>query len=409
MLDEKTIKTVKETAPVLKEHSNEIGKRFYQLLFKKVPDLYNLFNQTNQKRGIQQEALAYSVYAAGENIDHLEAVEPVIRRVTEKHVAIGVEAEQYPVVGETLLEAVKDVLGETASDDILDAWGKAYKYIADEFIRIENERYEELENMPGGWKGFRDFVVDKKEKESDLITSFYLKPKDGKPIATFKPGQYLTIKADIPGEKYTHIRHYSLSDAPRKDYYRISVKKESSEQNPSGIVSNYLHESVEEGDVLSFSAPAGDFVVEPLDKPLVLISGGVGITPMMSMLNTYTEKDKNRKIIFIHSSRNGNIQPFKEQLTNLAQNNKQVDYYVCYDSPTDEDQREKRYNKEGHIDLDWLESILPTNDADFYLCGPMPFLEAMVGQLNRWNVPKEQVKYEVFNPVAILGAEEGQQ
>lgn len=124
MLDEKTIKTVKETAPVLKEHSNEIGKRFYQLLFKKVPDLYNLFNQTNQKRGIQQEALAYSVYAAGENIDHLEAVEPVIRRVTEKHVAIGVEAEQYPVVGETLLEAVKDVLGETASDDILTLGGK---------------------------------------------------------------------------------------------------------------------------------------------------------------------------------------------------------------------------------------------------------------------------------------------
>lgn len=150
--------------------------------------------------------------------------------------AIGVEAEQYPVVGETLLEAVKDVLGETASDDILDAWGKAYKYIADEFIRIENERYEELENMPGGWKGFRDFVVDKKEKESDLITSFYLKPKDGKPIATFKPGQYLTIKADIPGEKYTHIRHYSLSDAPRKDYYRISVKKKK-------VVSKTLQES----------------------------------------------------------------------------------------------------------------------------------------------------------------------
>ncbi len=408
MLDQKTIDTVKSTAPVLKEHSESIGKRFYELLFTKVPDLYNLFNQTNQKRGIQQEALAYSVYAAGENIDNLDAIKPVITRVTEKHRAIGVKAEQYPVVGETLLEAVKDVLGDAATDDIIDAWGKAYNYIADEFIRIEKELYEEAENAPGGWKGFREFVVEKKEKESDLITSFYLKPKDGKPIASFQPGQYLTIKADIPGEKYTHIRHYSLSDSPGQNHYRISVKREeASEDNPSGIVSTYLHDDVQEGDVLQFSSPAGDFVVEPMDKPLVLVSGGIGITPMVSMLKTYVEKSPDRDIYFVHSSRNGDIQPFKDRLSDLAARDDNVDYFVCYDSPSETDLQENRFDKEGHIDLEWLDSILPTNDADFYLCGPMPFLESMVGQLNRWNVPKEQVNYEVFNPVAILGAEEG--
>ena len=408
MLDQKTIDTVKSTAPVLKEHSESIGKRFYELLFTKVPDLYNLFNQTNQKRGIQQEALAYSVYAAGENIDNLDAIKPVITRVTEKHRAIGVKAEQYPVVGETLLEAVKDVLGDAATDDIIDAWGKAYNYIADEFIRIEKELYEEAENAPGGWKGFREFVVEKKEKESDLITSFYLKPKDGKPIASFQPGQYLTIKADIPGEKYTHIRHYSLSDSPGQNHYRISVKREeASEDNPSGIVSTYLHDDVQEGDVLQFSSPAGDFVVEPMDKPLVLVSGGIGITPMVSMLKTYVEKSPDRDIYFVHSSRNGDIQPFKDRLSDLAARDDNVDYFVCYDSPSETDVQENRFDKEGHIDLEWLDSILPTNDADFYLCGPMPFLESMVGQLNRWNVPKEQVNYEVFNPVAILGAEEG--
>ena len=408
MLDQKTIDTVKSTAPVLKEHSESIGKRFYELLFTKVPDLYNLFNQTNQKRGIQQEALAYSVYAAGENIDNLDAIKPVITRVTEKHRAIGVKAEQYPVVGETLLEAVKDVLGDAATEDIIDAWGKADNYIADEFIRIEKELYEEAENAPGGWKGFREFVVEKKEKESDLITSFYLKPKDGKPIASFQPGQYLTIKADIPGEKYTHIRHYSLSDSPGQNHYRISVKREeASEDNPSGIVSTYLHDDVQEGDVLQFSSPAGDFVVEPMDKPLVLVSGGIGITPMVSMLKTYVEKSPDRDIYFVHSSRNGDIQPFKDRLSDLAARDDNVDYFVCYDSPSETDLQENRFDKEGHIDLEWLDSILPTNDADFYLCGPMPFLESMVGQLNRWNVPKEQVNYEVFNPVAILGAEEG--
>lgn len=124
MLDKETIQIVKSTAPILKEHSQEIGKRFYELLFSKVPELHNMFNQTNQKRGIQQEALAYAVYAAGENIDHLEALEPVIKRITEKHRAIGVKPEQYPIVGETLLAAVKDVLGDAATEEVLEAWKK---------------------------------------------------------------------------------------------------------------------------------------------------------------------------------------------------------------------------------------------------------------------------------------------
>jgi nitric oxide dioxygenase len=121
MLDEKSIKIVQSTAPVLKEHSKEIGKRFYELLFSKAPDLYNIFNQTNQKRGLQQEALGYAVYAAGEYITNLEAIKPVIERISQKHRAIGIKPEQYPVVGETLLQAVKDVLGGTATDEIIEA------------------------------------------------------------------------------------------------------------------------------------------------------------------------------------------------------------------------------------------------------------------------------------------------
>ncbi len=193
MVDAKTIEIVKSTAPVLKEHSEEIGKKFYELLFKKAPDMYNIFNQTNQKRGIQQAALAYSVYAAGENIDNLDAIKPVITRITEKHRAIGIKPEQYPVVGEILLQAVKEVLGDVATDEILDAWGNAYGYISDAFISIEQNLYDEVKNEPGGWLGFREFVIDKKVKESEVITSFYLKPKNGGSIAAFEAGQYLTI------------------------------------------------------------------------------------------------------------------------------------------------------------------------------------------------------------------------
>ncbi|OZQ71098.1 MULTISPECIES: globin domain-containing protein [Paenibacillus] len=159
MLNAETTAIIKSTAPVLKEHSHQIGKRFYELLFRSAPELMSIFNQTNQKRGIQQEALGYVVYAAGENIANLEALTPVIRRINEKHRAIGIRADEYPIVGETLLQAVKDVLGDSATEEIIDAWGQAYGYIADIFIRMEKELYEKTENQAGGWSDYRRFIV----------------------------------------------------------------------------------------------------------------------------------------------------------------------------------------------------------------------------------------------------------
>src|SRR5699024_10012150 len=225
----------------------------------KAPELYNIFNQTNQERGIQQEALAYSVYAAGENIDQLDNLKELISRVTEKHAALGVKAEQYPIVGETLLEAVEDILGsDVATAEVIGAWEKAYNYIADAFIELENDLYKQQEK--NSWIGFREFRVARKEKETDEVTSFYLKSADEKPIVSYNPGQYLTLRAEIPGEQYSHMRHYSLSDAPNEEYYRISVKREGGSGDArAGIVSNHLHHNVKEGDVLNFSAPSGDF------------------------------------------------------------------------------------------------------------------------------------------------------
>ncbi|WP_018391928.1 NO-inducible flavohemoprotein [Bacillus sp. 37MA] len=406
MLDMKTVEIVQSTAPVLKEHSKQIGKRFYELLFSKAPDLYNLFNQTNQKRGIQQEALGYAVYAAGEHITNLEAIMPVIKRITEKHRAIGIVPEQYPIVGETLLEAVKDVLGDAATDEIIDAWGQAYGYIADAFISIESNLYDETEHQLGGWEGFRDFLIDKKVEESDTVTSFYLKPKDGQTISSYRAGQYLTIKANIPGEKYTHIRHYSLSDSPGKEYYRISVKREDAYGDaPAGIVSTYLHEQIQVGDVLSFSAPAGDFMLDHNDVPVVLISGGIGVTPLLSMLNTMVEKQPQRQVTFIHATINSRTHAFKEHVKQLTNHHENVKSVVCYDSPTEEDQASRQFDKAGYVDLDLLQSILPSKEATFYFCGPIPFMEAMNRTLHQWGVPEENIHYEVFNPIAILGDE----
>ncbi|MBA9026197.1 NO-inducible flavohemoprotein [Peribacillus huizhouensis] len=403
MLDEKSIQIVQSTAPVLKEHSEQIGKRFYELLFSKAPDLYNIFNQTNQKRGIQQEALGYAVYAAGEYITNLEAIKPVIERITQKHRAIGVKAEQYPIVGETLLQAVKDVLGDVATDEIIEAWGKAYGYIADAFIEIEKNLYEETENQAGGWEGFRTFYVDKKVEESKTVTSFYLKPKDAEKIASYTAGQYLTIKAEIPGEKYTHIRHYSLSEAPGKEYYRISVKREDAQTDaPAGIVSTYLHQQVKAGDTLLFSAPAGDFVLQNNERPVILISGGIGITPMLSMLNTIMEKQPQREVTFIHATANSQTHAFKDHVSQLEKEHSNLKSVICYSSPTEDDRTSGHFDKEGFVDMSVLQTSLPSKKADFYFCGPIPFMQVINKTLKQLEIPNEQIHFEVFSPIAML-------
>ncbi len=173
-------------------------------------------------------------------------------------------------------------------------------------------------------------------KESDVITSFYLKPEDGGKVSSFIPGQYVTVQINIEGETYTHNRQYSLSDAPGKEYYRISVKKEKGVDTPDGKVSNYLHDHVKEGDMLPVSAPAGDFVLN-MDStlPVVLISGGVGITPMMSMLNTLIEQDSKRNVCFVHAAPNSNTHAMKEHVEAVDNEYEQVKAYTCYSAPTE--------------------------------------------------------------------------
>ncbi|MGM7719830.1 NO-inducible flavohemoprotein [Metabacillus sp. Hm71] len=397
MLSEKTISVIKSTVPVLEKHGKDITTRFYQLLFSNHPELLNIFNHANQRKGEQQTALANAVYAAAANIDNLGAIIPVVKQIGQKHRALGVLPEHYPIVGQTLLAAIKDVLGEAATDEIIGAWAEAYGVIADAFIGIEQEMYKEAKEQHGGWEGFRNFIIEKKVKESDVITSFYLKPEDGKAIASYQAGQYLTVKVQPEGETYTQIRHYSLSDAPGKDYYRISVKRED-----KGVVSTYLHQSVQEGDLIAVSAPAGDFVLESKEIPAVLISGGVGLTPMVSMLNTIVEQQPEREVTFIHGALNSQVHAMKEHVAQLANENANVKSFVVYSDPTVEDQAAKNYDKEGFIDLEWLKSVLPNNQADFYFCGPVPFMKMMYRVLKEWGVPAENIHFEFFGPAAQL-------
>ncbi|KAG5461929.1 MAG: globin-like protein [Olpidium bornovanus] len=261
-LSEEQIAIVKGSAPALAEHGVEITTRFYERLFKLHPDLRSVFNSGHQATGTQQAALAAAVHAYAANIDNLGALGPAVTRIAHKHASLGVVPEQYPVVGENLLWAVKDVLGDAATPQLLDAWAVAYARLADIFIRAEADLYKEAAATPGGWNGWRKFRVDRKVRESDEIVSFYLPPQDGRALPKFKPGQYISVRVFVPELGLYQPREYSLSDAPNDKTFRISVKREfAADARPAGRVSNLLHEGLSEGSEIEVTHPYGDFTL----------------------------------------------------------------------------------------------------------------------------------------------------
>jgi nitric oxide dioxygenase len=387
MLSQETINIIKSTVPVLEVHGTQITTVFYEELFKAHPELLNIFNHANQAQGKQQTALANAVYAAAVHIDKLEQILPTVVQIAHKHVSLGVKPEHYPIVGEYLLKAIKMVLGDNATPEILHAWEEAYGVIADAFIGVEATMYEENEKKEGGWAYFKDFVVEKKVPESDVITSFYLKPADAAHVPSYEPGQYISVRVSIPGEEYMMIRQYSLSKTPSSDLFRISVKKED-DNNPDGKVSVYLHDQVKEGDTLEVSAPAGDFTLSgKSDKAITFIAGGVGITPIMSMMETLAAKDPSREIVFLQAARTPAYAAFTKQIQSLQEKMSNLTY--------------KTYYEENRIDETVLKEMVNA-DSDVYVCGPAGFMEFVISTLYRAGFSKEQIHFEFFGPAADL-------
>ncbi|MGF1671324.1 MAG: FAD-binding oxidoreductase [Balneolaceae bacterium] len=245
----------------------------------------------------------------------------------------------------------------------------------------------------------RPFKVIKKVKESDEITSFYLQPNDDKGLIHFRPGQYLPIKVEVPSKDKVVYRNYTLSDRPGKDYYRLTIKREK-----NGLVSSYMHESVSEGDVIQAESPRGNFYL-PEDRdtrPIVLLSGGVGITPMLSILNHVVDNDTDREVWFIHGSRNINAQIKLDKLRLLDESKPNIHVHIHHSRPVADEIRGYDFDREGIITPEFLKSYLLTNEALFFLCGPSPFMEALYKGLIEWNVPEEHILYEYFGQGKVL-------
>ncbi|PYZ97124.1 NO-inducible flavohemoprotein [Alteribacter lacisalsi] len=401
VLKESTKEIIRSTAPVLEQEGERITSLFYKKMFQDHPELLNIFNQTNQKQGKQPRALAGTLYAAAVNIDRLESLLPAIRQIAHKHRSLNVKPEHYPIVGKYLLMAMREVLQDSPDiDDIIEAWEETYGVVAKVFIDTEAAMYAEAEEKIGGWRGFREFTVIKKEQESRVITSFYLKPADEGPLASFEPGQYISVQVMPDYSKPAHMRQYSLSDSPDKDYYRISVKKEEGMQgHEDGVVSNYLHEKIEAGDTLNLTAPAGSFTLkENSDRPLVLIAGGVGLTPLVSMLNTSSVRNPDRPVTFVAAAKSGELHAMDDHVRSMAEGSSSVRYAVCYETPSVEDRRHPNLLKEGLVDEELLSDAVPDKDAEYYFCGPVPFLRKVNGILRDWGIPESRINFEFFGP-----------
>jgi len=269
-------------------------------------------------------------------------------------------------------------------------------------------RVARAEKAVPDWEGWRPFRVAAIVDEARDVKSFYFTPVDAQPLARFAPGQHLTFRLPIPGGAAPLVRCYSLSDRPREDYYRCTIKRIAppAEQPHAsgGRGSSYFHEAVKVGDVLEVRAPGGTFLVDPsAPDPIVLVGAGIGITPLVSMLDTILHAGVNRDVYVLFGFHDGGDQPFKDRLTRLADTHRNVKLHVSYSSPRAQDMLYRDYNHLGRMTIERVRAILPSNNFRFYVCGPGPMMESLVPALWAWGVPESQVFYEAFGPASVKG------
>ncbi|HEY0589580.1 MAG TPA: NO-inducible flavohemoprotein [Pseudoduganella sp.] len=383
---------VTATVPILEQGGEALTRHFYQTLFTDFPQVKPFFNQAHQHSGDQQRALANGILMYARHIERLEALGPLVNTIVTKHVALQIQPEHYPMVGASLLKAIREVLGaEVATDAVLEAWGAAYGQLAGILIGAEGKTYEAAAAAPGGWMGARQFAVAAKRVESDEITSFVFRPVDGQPVLGFTPGQYIGIRVVVDGEEQR--RQYSLSAAPNGQTYQISVKREE-----GGKVSGFLHTQLQEGDTVDLFPPTGAFTLAEGSRPIVLISGGVGITPTLAMLDQALETG--REIRFIHAARHGGVHAFRDHVDGLAERHPQLKRHYIYAEQRDGHREADAVGLLSNKELgEWLP---PSRDVDAYFLGPVPFMQAVKRSLRELGVPEAQTYYEFFGPAKAL-------
>ncbi|WP_106399661.1 globin domain-containing protein [Actinocorallia populi] len=394
MLSEKSVPVVRATLPAVGGAIGDITPLFYKKMFAARPELLrDLFNRGNQAIGEQQRALAGSIAAFAtmllERPD--ERPDALLGRIAHKHASLGITSDQYTIVHEHLFAAIADVLGEAVTPEVAAAWDEVYWLMAGALIAAEAELYQKA-GVPGGavWRELE--IADRHEVAPD-VAAFLLRSPDGSPLPDFRPGQYVSVQVELP-DGARQIRQYSLSSAPGRPEWRITVKRVRAAGAPEGEVSSRLHEHALPGDRLRVSTPFGDLSLPEGDGPLLLVSAGIGGTPMLSMLDHLAATGATRRVVVVHADRSAAAHAHRDELRSLVEALPNGELHLWYEEAGAPEARV------GRADLGVLS--LPEG-ATAYLCGSLPFMRAVRGDLLGLGVPARKVHYEVFGPDLWLG------
>jgi nitric oxide dioxygenase len=393
MLSAKSAEVVEATLPVVGAAIGDITPRFYDRLFAAHPELLrDLFNRGNQANGTQRQALAGSIaaFASALIANPDQRPDAMLARIAHKHVSVGIDNEQYKVVHEHLFAAIVEVLGAAVTPEVAAAWDEVYWLMANALMAVEDRLRDEAAAGGDPADLWRPYTVITRYQETATVTSYLVRPADGRPVPASRPGQYVSVRTELPDGAH-QIRQYSLSGGA-DGALRFSVKRED-----GGEVSGHLHDHLKTGDTVELAPPMGDIFLADGDGPLLLASAGIGNTPMTAMLDHLAATGSSRRVISVHGDRDQLSHAFRADLEQLTAKLPGATAHVFYERPLGEWPAERT----GLVDLATVE--IPAGTTA-YLCGPLPFLRAVRGQLLAAGVPAADIHYEVFGPDLWLGA-----
>ncbi|MEU1571893.1 globin domain-containing protein [Streptomyces collinus] len=395
MLSAESAAVVRATLPAVAGALDEITTRFYGAMFRDRPELLDgMFNRGNQASGAQRRALAGSIagFATALLDDPDTRPDTLLERIAHKHAAVGVTDDQYTIVHKYLFGAIAEVLGDAVTPQVAAAWDEVYWLMAGALIGREARLYQDAGVEPG--KVWRQWTVVERRTETPDVVSFVLRPADGEPAPQARAGQYVSVRV-LMADGVHQLRQYSLSSDPRGQLRRITVKRVAGTADaPNGEVSTLLHDQIHEGDELTLSAPFGDvFLDDPADAttPVILVSAGIGGTPMTSILAHLTTLGSTRPVLVLHADRSPADHALRTETSRLVEQlpGARAVFWYEHAGPEEPDARA------GLMNLDGIE--LPEN-ATVFLCGPLPFMRDIRAQLLSAGVPPRRIRYEVFGP-----------
>lgn len=405
MLSLQSTTVVKATLPAIGAAISDITRVFYLRMFLAHPELErDLFNRGNQARGDQQSALAGAIAAYATLLVADDGRDPVevLGRIAHKHASLGITEDQYPIVHEHLFAAIVEVLGDVVTPEVAHAWDEVYWHLVGSLVTIENRLYADAGVAPGDvW---RTLVLRSRRQESPDTVSFVLGTPDGRPLPAARPGQYVSVQVALPDGAH-QIRQYSLTGAAGPSEWGISVKAVAATRtvhgttSPAGEVSNFLHQQVFEGDEVRVSTPFGDLVVEDTDRPLVLVSAGIGATPIVAILHYLAATGSTREVLVLHADRSPAQHAHRQELKELVAAMPTASLHRWYEDLGVRPVRDVL--RAGRVDLG---SVTIPADAQVYLCGPLPFMESVRAGLVERGVAERDIHYEVFGPDTWLAS-----